>query len=273
MKTKNIFIVLIVSVAVGIYSCDGMNDLHQPYLDRGEIVYAAKVDSVKSLIGVESQVLTIYYPRQRVEKGLITWNLAQDSLWFDFPEVYTTGISEITITGLEEGNYTYDIFTFDAHGNRSVSYEITSNVVSQNTINGYKQLLEMSAYYLEYDKLPTLLKRAQISNAQNFGGSAWFMWENAPLPGAEIIFRYQNRAGGMVEKIFDGNQVANGWESSLTDALVDPPGQKFTHQTVYRNLNYPFETTIDLGEEYANRYYLYQGLIEEYVFEPVEDEF
>ena len=27
-------------------SCDGMNDLHEPYLRQGETIYAAKVDSV-----------------------------------------------------------------------------------------------------------------------------------------------------------------------------------------------------------------------------------
>ncbi len=275
MKTKNIFIALIVSAAAGLCGCDGMNDLHQPYLDRGEIVYAAKVDSVKVLVGVGSQALTIYYPRQRVAQGLITWNLGQNSLSFDFPEQYTDGAYRITIPDLEEGNYTYEISTFDAYGNRSIPYEVTSNVVSQSTLDGHKALLETSAYYLEYDNLASLLKKAQVINSQNFGGSAWFMWDSDPLPGAEIIFRYRNKEGQMTERVFDGATIVKGeWNSSLSDAYVDSTPQPFTHQTVYRNINHPFQATIDLGEEYADRYYQYHGLIEgDYAFEPVSATF
>ena len=38
-------------VALSLVSCSKMNDLHKPYLEKGETVYAAKVDSVKALVG------------------------------------------------------------------------------------------------------------------------------------------------------------------------------------------------------------------------------
>lgn len=266
------------------FSCDKMNDLHQPYLDRGETVYAARVDSVKPLIGIGEQVLDIYLPRQRAVKGLVTWNLGADSLTFDFPENYT-GHHRVTVPGLEEGNYTYEVYTFDANGNQSIAYEVTSNVVSQQTFDETCDILCKSAYYTEYDNFfakvmaENSFKKASVSSAQNFGGTAWFMWDHDALPGAKVIFRYTNLQGDMEEVVVLGENIKKGWDSqTCRNAMCTPASQwKFTYQTVYENLNLRHEFTkeIDLGEEYADRYFQYSDviIIDDYKFPIVEDDF
>lgn len=105
-------------VALSLVSCSKMNDLHKPYLEKGETVYAAKVDSVKALVGVNSQVLDIFVPANRVSRGVVRWNLGQDSLEFSLPASLVSPV-RVVVPGLEEGNYTYDIVTYDSYNNKS----------------------------------------------------------------------------------------------------------------------------------------------------------
>ena len=258
-------------------SCSKMNDLHQQYLDKGEKVYAAKVDSVTAFIGVDSQVLEIYLPSQRVAKGLITWNLGADSLEFDAPENGNCKI--VTITGLEEGNYTYEIYTYDSFGNISLPFEITSNVISQATLDNMIEVACKSFYYQEYDKIVGGDTGANsgsrheilIKNAQNFNDAAWFSWEVDPAPSATFHIRYLNKSGEWVEKEISGSVIpantgSTRWYSELKDAEVVPKDtHKFYYWTTYEGANVEKEisTTIDLGEEYAEsiRYFKYSDKV------------
>ena len=49
-------------------SCSDMNDLHQPYLDQGEHIYAAKVDAVVVRPGNERIQLDLFYTAQRIKR-------------------------------------------------------------------------------------------------------------------------------------------------------------------------------------------------------------
>ena len=274
MKNR-IIIMCALAAVVLLSSCSKMNDLHQPYLDKGEKVYAAKVDSVKAFIGVDSQVLEIYLPSQRVAKGLITWNLGADSLEFDI----TAGANPktVTIPGLSEGNYTYEIYTYDKYGNVSLPFELTSNVISKATLDNKIEVACKSFYYQKYDEIvgggvPSGPRHEiLIKNAQNFNGAAWFSWEADPAPGATFHIRYLNKSGEWVEAKINGAEIpANDgnirWYSKLTDAQVEPKDtHKFYYWTTYegKEVSADISTTIDLGEEYAEsiRYFEYSDSI------------
>lgn len=275
MKTKVLSSIIVLFALVGMFSCDKMNDLHQPFLDQGETVYAARVDSVGTLIGVNKQVLHIFYPRQRAVRGIVYWNLGANSQEFTFPEEYTDGMISVSLDNLEEGNYTYEIYTFDASGNRSIAYEITSNVLSEETMAEHKAMLAKSVYYRAYDELvesSNYLKKfpaAKIKNAQWNSRGAVFMWDSPALPGAKVYFTYENWDGQQETYIFNGEDIKYGaWEWGLTNAKCVEGGElPFTHQTIYEQ---PFDytatkeikETIDLGEEYIDRYYEYEDTVE-----------
>ena len=272
---KNRIIITCALAVMALLSCSKMNDLHQQYLDKGEKVYAAKVDSVTAFIGVNSQVLEISLPSQRVAKGLITWNLGADSLEFDIPE--NGNCKTVTITGLEEGNYTYEIYTYDSFGNISLPFEITSNVISQATLDNMIEVACKSFYYQEYDQAvgggvsSGPRHEILIKNAQNFNDAAWFSWEVDPAPGAIFHIRYLNKSGEWVEKEISGSVIPanNGstrWYSELKDAEVVPKDtHKFYYWTTYegKKVDVDISTTIDLGEEYAEsiRYFEYSDKI------------
>jgi len=268
-------------------SCSDMNSLHEIYLLRGETVYAAKIDSAEALIGINEQELHIYTPKQRIKSGVVRWNLGADSVTFDIPNPVPEYI-KVTVPDLEEGNYTYEIYTYDAYGNISIGEEITSNVISRGTYEDKLKIAKTSFYYSEYDRI--LAEQggsggsgpaASISNAQNFNGSAWFMWDNDALPGAKIIFRYQNLEGVEVTYTFDGSECKkSSWCSKLSNALCTPASTVvFHYHTEYPGTDISAEiaTTIDLGEEYVEeiRYYNYSDKIEVHtqgvVYPEVED--
>ena len=275
MKTTVLSSIIVLFALVGMFSCDKMNDLHQPFLDQGETVYAARVDSVGTLIGVNKQVLHIFYPRQRAVRGIVYWNLGANSQEFTFPEEYTDGMISVSLENLEEGNYTYEIYTFDASGNRSIVYEITSNVLSEETMAEHKAMLAKSVYYRAYDELvesSNYMKKfpaAKIKDAQCYKDAAWFRWNSPALPGAKVIFTYENWDGQQETHIFNGEDIKqDAWNSELTNAKVVAGGElPFTHQTIYEQ---PFDytatkeikETIDLGEEYIDRYYEYEDTVE-----------
>jgi len=53
---------LLVLLLILVSSCSKMNDMHQMYLDEGEILYAAKLDSVASNPGKDRIEFEMFAP-------------------------------------------------------------------------------------------------------------------------------------------------------------------------------------------------------------------
>ena len=100
---RNLYIGIIVILAIGILSCTEMNHLHQPYLDEGETIYSSKVDSVIIRPGNMRLALDIYAPSQRAERGIVYWNNDQNSLEFEIEKKNKGEAQELIISELEEG--------------------------------------------------------------------------------------------------------------------------------------------------------------------------
>jgi hypothetical protein len=119
---KKIFnILLVFTVLTGLFSCDGMMDVHQKYIEDGEIVYMPKPESVEFLAGRERVVLRIVlYNSPNAKSVDIYWNNRNDSLIY--PVTPSTGLDtiEIEIPNLEEKSYTFTVWTTDAYSNHSL---------------------------------------------------------------------------------------------------------------------------------------------------------
>ena len=70
---------LLVLLLILVSSCSKMNDMHQMYLDEGEILYAAKLDSVASNPGKDRIEFEMFALSQRIDKVRIYWNDNNDS--------------------------------------------------------------------------------------------------------------------------------------------------------------------------------------------------
>ena len=111
-------------------SCSKMNDKHQEYIDRGETIYAARVDSVKVHPGQYRMDLYFYYAAQRIKQGTLTWmdNVTgeefEEIIQFDHADGTKDPVI-FNVTNLRESEYLFDLITEDEFGNKGLVTEIS----------------------------------------------------------------------------------------------------------------------------------------------------
>ncbi len=119
---KIINYILAFSTACGILTaCDDFMEIHQKWIEGGEIVYATKIDSVAVYGGKERVKLGLWtYNATSVEQLVITWNFGTDSLVM--PVSFNAGKDsmEVVIDNLPEKAYTFNVNTIDMYGNTSL---------------------------------------------------------------------------------------------------------------------------------------------------------
>lgn len=130
-------------------SCSDMTDDYKKYLEGGEIIYPAKADSLETHSGkyrIELQWLLLSDPS--ITSATAYWNAGRDS--------QTTFINrtpgaidtiKMIINDLDEGLYTFEIYTFNADGDKSVSAEVIGTVYGDK----YEASLLTEPYLLFYD--------------------------------------------------------------------------------------------------------------------------
>ncbi|WP_298239018.1 DUF4998 domain-containing protein [uncultured Algibacter sp.] len=119
---KKIIVLLVIML---LYNCSEMNELHQPYLDRGEQIYTEKALGLTAFSGKNRVELKwVLLSDISIRKARIIWEDkfdVKDSLDIDI--TVTSGIVELyskVIEGLEEGSYLFEVKTMDGFGNQSV---------------------------------------------------------------------------------------------------------------------------------------------------------
>lgn len=218
MKTKNKYLVGCFSLLLAFSSCTKMNDTQEKFLEWGEAIYAAKIDSAFALSGYQRQVIDIFYSAPRIDRGQIVYNLNKDTVDFTLPEDGSRHFS-VTINDLEEAEYNYTIRTFDKDGNSSLPIEISGKVYGR--------------FYGDY-----LVKKAidRIDNKDVFS-----IYTKGATDAAGINVTYTTTEGIEVTKSFPASEGA----AVIKDA---EPGSEFSYTTYY----YPDETAVDSIESLAN---------------------
>lgn len=198
----------VVICLMALVGCDEMNSLHQQYLDEGEKVYAAQIDSSKIRSGYQRQQLDLFFMAQRILRGKITWNFGRDSLEIDFPAPGKTPFS-VVIPDLEEGDYTYKLITYDKYGNHSIPMEMVGKVYGKNYQDGLVN------------------KRIETMRTENDGSTVvtvlkWRRTENS----VGVNMTYTNREGKEITVFIPEKEE----ETKLTDNVT---GGKFSYSTLF----------------------------------------
>ena len=107
MIVKYIIPLLIFCVGVFSTSCDDMDALHIGFLEEGETIYAAKVDSASVGPGNGRVKMELFINAQRIEKLRIYWNAYTDSI--DFNVGGQVGEFSLMIENLPEREYLFQI--------------------------------------------------------------------------------------------------------------------------------------------------------------------
>jgi len=211
MKFNNLYIICIVFMVFITLSCSKMNDLHQSYLDEGEIIYAAKVDSVAPSAGKTRIQLEMFVISQRIESVRVYWNDYKDSV--DIAVGNQTGSKIKVLENMEEKGYIFQFVSFDKFGHRSLPFEVTGKV--------YGSRFQAS-----------LTNRVVASKTALVAGKTTITWSGAVDKGVRCDLTYTNISGVQITKKVPMNVA----KTELLDLASD---------LKYRTLFLPEATAID----------------------------
>ena len=161
-----------------IMSCGDMTDDYKQYLEGGEIVYPAKAVSIEAHPGrkrIELQWLILSDPS--VTSAIVYWNAGRSSKTVHIARTLGIDTIKVTLDNMEEGTHTFEIYTFNADGDKSVAAEIIGIVYG----NRYETSLLSESYSLLY--------------AQGKGGFITWSSQMGNVAGNEV--RYTTNTGKM----------------------------------------------------------------------------
>jgi hypothetical protein len=197
-----------------------MNDMHQQYLDEGETIYGAQLDSVSAAPGDKRIELELFALAQRIEKVRIYWNDLHDSL--DVAIGNQTGIFKQIISNLPEGEYIFNLVSFDKFGNKSLKYELTSQVYGEAYVSG---LLNRGISEIKYEEEDLVIN---WRTAANILGTS-LSYQNATgdtsevfIPASEsttTILDYKNDGAYWYQTLY--KPVENAIDTFKTEAIHD----------------------------------------------------
>jgi hypothetical protein len=133
MKKVLIRFILPLCLLSFVFSCDDMNSLHQDDLDRGEIIYPGKVDSIEAIPGNNRVKLSwLINADSRIIKTVITWNNGKDFVSVPLNRAVVEPVRVGTELSLPEGAYIFVFYTMDEDGNSSLETEKTVEIYGSN---------------------------------------------------------------------------------------------------------------------------------------------
>lgn len=151
MSNKNkINLLLLVLFVLSLGACGDMDEVHRHFWEDGEKIYPAAADSIKIYSGKNRAVLSwIIYGDPNITETKIFWENKSDSLTVPLQTTGGEDSISITIDNLQERSYSFDIYTYDNKGNRSIPRSIVGNVYGDTYANSLLPRHILSAFYVE----------------------------------------------------------------------------------------------------------------------------
>ncbi|CAL1519674.1 DUF4998 domain-containing protein [Chitinophaga sp. MM2321] len=165
------------SLAAGLClaACEKSDKNYKDFAPNGENVYPGKVDSLKANPGKERiQLAWLLNTDPRIVKCRIFWNRKADSV--EIAVSHKNSVDTIRHTlELGEGPYIFEVYTYNAEGDRSIKAEVNGDVFGN---------------FYESGLLNRILKSAVIT-----GGDTKLEWEDADPRSPGVLLSYQDQAG------------------------------------------------------------------------------
>jgi hypothetical protein len=113
-------------------NCEDMNSVNQEYLDRGESIYIARVDSVSSIVGLNKIWFKWWLKGDpRIAKTEIRWveGITTKSKEYAI-DLSQSGspVMEAVMDEMPEGSFSFEFINWDSEGNRSVSLSASAEI-------------------------------------------------------------------------------------------------------------------------------------------------
>jgi hypothetical protein len=220
MKVSNLFnTICIFAISVFIlpvYSCSDMNELADRFLDEGETIYAALPDSAALSTGNNRVQIEIYVRTTRIKTVRVYWNDKKDSLDINVDNL--PGVYKEVIENCPEKNYIFNLLSFDKYGNKSLPYELSTQVFGETYQKG-------------------LLNRGiRSADTDGYGSTVTVNWRTADIDKGAIFteVHYTN---------VDGDQVTIKVAPGESTTVIDD--YSFDGKIEYRTGYLPSATAID----------------------------
>lgn len=211
-------IIIILALALSMFvSCDEMNDLHQKYLDEGEVVYIGQADSVTARDGYKRiEVKWEINSDPKITSCRIYWNSRRDSVIV--PVDLSTSTPSAIISPLKEGRYNFELVQWGGDGNHSLTTYVSGRVYGDEYRNSLapQGISEISSIVTPSDKDVTI---------------KWAGQEKC----IGMKMTYTNTSDQLATQM---TWTSSGLSTLITDAKL---GSKFTYESFY----HPSENALD----------------------------
>ena len=278
MRIINIYTFCIVLLALLSQSCSKMNDLSDQFLDEGEIIYAAKVDSVTPGVGKNRIQLEISILSQRIESVCIFWNDYQDSV--DVEIGNKTGVFKTILPDMEEKSYIFELVSHDQFGNKSLPVEVVGKVygdVYESTLvhRTSKIVSSISGLVLSFSSAPEDNLATEIKYTNTSGNltsvsvpatdNSYVIADNkldseivlsssyGAVNGIDTFYTSSYSLGGPYKfdvsdlSIVDYSTTHSGDENNVSNIISGDEGVRW--HSLAGGSSYPHFATIDMGAE------------------------
>jgi hypothetical protein len=208
---------LYIMICSSLLACTKLRDTYSQFVGNGEIYYPAKADSLTAYPGrnrIQLSWLLISDPK--IVRTTVYWNNRADSLAISVNKTGSIDTIRTILKNMTEGTYTFEVFTYDNKGNRSVKVEQIANVYGTN-------------YDISLVNRP--LKTA-VMNAT--ADTALLDWYPASGQHVAVDLRYKNSLGDSVFVVIPADSIR-----------VKLPKFKKAESFRYRSLYKPEKNAID----------------------------
>ncbi len=211
------------SLLIVLSSCEKFDEVHQEYVEGGEIVYSVKPDSIEVIPGykrcmIKAQVVVT----SNVDKFVVEWG--EQTVETPIPSDDTASV-EVEINSITEGAVIFNVITVNKMGDKSVPSNAYGNVYGE-----------------KYQK--TLLPRI-IDEVKGVDGGAVVMFSSSPDKSVGIRLNYKDQ-DGVIQTISVSPDVNE----------VNLPNSMFGSELDYLTYYLPEENCLDTIPTYSPTYEL-----------------
>lgn len=134
-KNKWICYLLLGACVACLSNCRWQDDTYEIFLKDGEIIYVTKADALRAFSGKNRAKLSwVIGADPDVVGAKVYWNDGRDSVDVMIDRTFSIDTVKILVDNLDEGSYTFDVYTYDAIGNRSIKSDVFAQVYGDNYI-------------------------------------------------------------------------------------------------------------------------------------------
>lgn len=272
-------------IGLTVSGCGEMDATYKQYIKDGETIYAGSLDSARLFSGEGRLLLYGLISDPMVSLVKVFYNNRQDSILVPIEQMHKVDTVRLEITGLEEGSYSFDIFTYDDEGNSSVKVNVIGNVYGENyrktllTTPVRNALFNEGIVTVEWGSPdPTALaSEIRYNNGQTEGNTLYvpsgtassilndypekvpFRYRTFYLPEPTALDTFYTDFQEVIVKGKPVEYAKEGWYASAS-AYDEPSGRgpwntidnsssTVWHMTKAAGYDYPHTLTVDMGVE------------------------